>query len=187
VTEQATALSPEEVQRILAARAQQLALLPKAEAAEGELLHLATFLLGDERYGVELALMQELQPLDTATWSRIPCPPDFVLGAVNTRGRLHSVTDVCRFLGLPARELSETAHVLLVKGGSPGELPLELCLVADAVPEVTTVPLSALQPAAETVSSQAQEYVRGVTEDMLVVLDLPRLLADPRLIVHETA
>lgn len=31
----------------------------------------------------------------------------------------------------------------------------------------------------------AQEYVRGVTGDMLVVLDLQRLLADPRIIVYD--
>ncbi len=173
---------------ILERRARVLARLPTEEAAEGETLHLLTFPLGEERYGVDIALVQEVQPLESQTWSLVPCTSDFIVGAVNIRGRIYSVMDMARFLGLPQRPPSEAAHVLLVQGGVQGdEGGMELGILADDVPQVITVSLAEVQPSSATVSTQAQEYVRGVTDDMLIILDLERLLSDPRIIVHEEA
>ncbi len=167
-------------------RARALARLPTEEAAEGDTLHLVTFPLGKERYGVEVTLVQEVQPLESQTWSLVPCTPDFIVGAVNIRGRIYSVMDMARFLGLPQRPPSEAAHVLLVQGGVQGdEGGMELGILADDVPQVITVSLAEVQPSSATVSTQAQEYVRGVTDDMLIILGLERLLSDPRIIVHE--
>ena len=173
--------NPKSEMEILEERARALARLPREEEVEGETLRLVTFPLGEERYGVEIGLVQEVQPLESQSWSKVPCTPDFIIGAVNIRGRAYSVMDIARFLGLPARPLSETAHVLLVRGG--GEM--ELCILADDISEVANVPLAEVQPPRATISTQAQEYVRGVTDNMLVILDLERLLADPDIIVHE--
>ncbi len=171
---------------ILEQRARVLARLPTEEAAEGDTLHLVTFPLGEERYGVEVTLVQEVQPVESQTWSPVPCTPDFIVGAVNIRGRIYSMMDVARFLGLPRRPLSETAHVLLVRGGDQGgEGEVELSILADDVPQVASVPLAEVQPSSATVSTQVQEYVRGVTDDMLIILDVERLLSDPGIIVHK--
>lgn len=167
-------------------RARALAGLPTEEAAEGKTLHLVTFPLGEERYGVEATMVQEVQPLERQTWSPVPCTPDFIVGAVNIRGHVYSVMDVGRFLGLPRPPLPETAHVLLVRGGQEGsEGAMELSILADDVPQVASVPLEGVHPSSAAVSAQAQEYVRGVTGDMLIVLDLERLLSEPSIIVHE--
>ncbi len=181
-------MNPKEtnVSEILQRRARALARLPTEEETEGETLHLLTFPLGEERYSVEITLVQEVQPLESQVWSRVPCTPDFIVGMVNIRGRIYSVMDIGRFLGLPRRPLSEAAHVLLVRGGDQGgEGEMELSILADDVPEVITIPLAEVHPSATTVSTQAQEYVRGVTDDMLVVLNLEHLLSEPRIIVHE--
>jgi purine-binding chemotaxis protein CheW len=170
---------------LLKERARALARLPPAEAVEGEVLRLVTFPLAEERYGVELTLLQEVQPLKRQTWSPVPCAPGFIVGAVNIRGRIYSVMDIGRFLGLPSRPLSETAHVLLVQGGDRwGEGEMELGILADDMPQVANVPLAQVQPPT-TISNQAREYVRGVTGDMLIILDPERLLSDPGIIVHE--
>jgi purine-binding chemotaxis protein CheW len=173
---------------LLERRAKALARLPTEEAAEGETLHLVTFPLGEERYGMEVALVQEVQPLEPQTWSLVPCTPDFIVGAVNMRGRIYSVMDIARFLGLAPRPLPETAHVLLVQDGDQGgDGEMELGILADDVPQVMSTPLAEVQPPSGTVSSQAQEYVRGVTGDMLMILKVERLLSDSRIIVHEEA
>ena len=118
-------------------------------------------------------------------WSRVPSTPDFIVGAVNIRGRIYSVMDVARFLGLPSRPVTENTHVLLVQGGD-GETDdeMELCILADDLPKVANIPVTEMQPR-QTVSDQTQEYVRGVTADMLVILDLGRLLRDPGIVVNE--
>jgi len=170
---------------ILEERARALARLP-AEESESETLHLVTFSLGEEHYGVEITLVQEIQPLESHTWSPVPCTPDFIVGAINIRGHVYSMMDMGRFLGLPSRPLSETAHILLVwdegRGGKEG---MELSILTDDLPQVINVPLSKIRPPSAAVSTQAQKYIRGVMADLLIVLDLKRLLADPDIIVHE--
>jgi len=178
--------NPKSETEILEQRARVLARPPTEEAAEGEILHLVTFPLGKERCGVEVTLVQEVQRLEPQTWSLVPCTPGFIVGAVNIRGRIYSVMDAGRFLGLPSRPPSETAHVLLVQDGSQGEEGgMELGILADDVPQVAIVPLAEVHQSSATISPQALEYVRGVTDDMLIILDLERLLSDPRIIVRE--
>ncbi len=169
-------------------RARALAHLLIEDEVGGETLHLVTFSLGEERYGVEITLVQVIQPLESQTWSLVPCTPAFIVGAVNVRGRIYSVMDIARFLALPPRPLSETAHVLLVRNGDRGaEGEMELGILTDDLPQVINVPLAEVQPASATISPQAQKYVRGVTADMLVILDLERLLSDPAIIVRQEA
>ena len=178
--------NPQSEMELLEQRARALARRPTEEAAEGETLRLVTFPLGEERYGLELTLVQEAQPLGPQTWSRVPCTPDFIVGAVNLRGRICSVMDIGRFLGLSSRPLSEMAHVLLVRGGNQGdEGEVELGILADDMPQVAVVPLAEVQPSSATVSPQAQEFVRGVTEDMLIILNLEHLLSHPGIVVNE--
>jgi len=169
-------------------RARALARLPTEVEAKSETLHLVTFSLGEERYGVEITLVEGIQPLQSQTWAHVPCTPGFIVGAVNIRGRIYSVMDVGRFLGLPPRPLSETAHVLLVRNGSQGATgEMELGILADDLPQVANIPLTEVQPPSATISNQAQKYVQGVTADMLIILHLERLLSDPAIIVDEEA
>jgi purine-binding chemotaxis protein CheW len=179
-------LSLAEASEILEKRARALAKLPPNEAAAGEMLRLVAFCVGEERYGVEIGLVQEVQPLSHHTWSPVPCTPDFIVGAVNVRGHIYSLMDVARFLGVPPRPLSEAARILLVRGRDLGTgEEMELGILADGLPQVASVRLAEIQPPGATISSRMQEYVRGVTKDMLIILNLERLLADPSIIICE--
>jgi purine-binding chemotaxis protein CheW len=183
-TKQTQALISKSEMEILELRALALSRPLAGEEGEGELLRLLAFPLGNERYAVEIDLVQEVQPLKPKLWSPVPCTPPFIVGAVNIRGRIYSVMDIARFLGLSSRPLSETAHILLVRSEKQdGEL--ELCILSDALPKVTSIHPAALQSPSNTVTNQIQDLIRGVTDDMLVILDLERLLLDPRIIVHD--
>ena len=179
-------LGPQSESEILAARARQLARVPKESEVEGDVLHLVRFNLGEECYAVEIALVREVQTLEVETWSRVPCTPGFIVGAVNIRGRVYSIMDVGSFLGLPDRPISETACVLLVRSGSQGsDGEMELSILVDAMPTVVSISIDAIQPPQTIISPRAQEYVRGVTDEMLVILDLERLLSDSGIIVYD--
>jgi purine-binding chemotaxis protein CheW len=166
-------------------RARALARPPAQDLPASESLHLVTFPLGQEWYGIGITLVREIQPLTKRTWSSVPCTPGFVVGAVNIRGRIYSMIDVARFLGLPARQLAETAHVLLVQGRDWEGKEIDLGILADDVPQAIHLPRADVQPPAATISARAQDYVRGVTPDMLIVLNLERLLSDPGIVVQE--
>lgn len=173
-------------QRILEQRAHVLARQMTEDMLTGEFLYLLTFSLGKERVGVEIVFVQKVQPLKKQMWSPVPCTPDFIVGAVNIRGRIYSIMHIGRFLGLKPSPLSDAAHVLLVQGGGKGgPEEMELCILADDMPQEEKVPLTSIQPVSTGISSQTQAYIRGVTNDMLLILDLERLLSDPGIIVNE--
>ena len=171
--------------QILAQRAKELAQALEDETAIGQSLHLITFSLGGGRYAVPVDGVLEIQPLEN--WARVPCTPSFIVGAVNLRGRIYSLMDVARFFGLPDRPMPDSAHVLLVRGQSAhvDSGRIELCLLADELPANEQISMAEIDRASSTLSSQAQEYTRGVNGEMLIVLDLERLLASAEIIVEE--
>ena len=186
--QQPTHLSAARTQQIFEERARLLARLPEAASSDEETLELVTFHLGAEYIGLPSALVYETQPLRIFQWTPVPCAPPFIVGILNLRGHLCSIMDLTRFWGLPARPLADRAHILLVRGGicEDGK-PMELTLLADDVPQICKMPLASLSPPPATLPPQVQDYVRGVSPDLLIVLDLERLLSDPQLMVHEEA
>ena len=173
------------VSQILARRAQTLAQVLESDAAIGQTLQLIRFQLGDEQYALPIDQVLEIQPL--TNWARVPCTPNFIVGAVNLRGRIYSLMDVAFFFGLPERPPAETAHVLLVQGENRHirNTRLELCLLVDDLPQEVQVAISEVDTTSSTLSSHTQEYILGVTGKMLIVLDLERLLASAEIIVTE--
>lgn len=171
---------------ILEQRARDLAKLPGKDSKDEDVFHLVTFPVGNELYGVEIAFVQEAQPLSKI--SKVPCSPDFVIGAVNIRGRIYSVIDIVRFMGLPAQMEPEEAHILLVKGGGEqSDDMIETCILAHNVPHVVKLPFADVKVSSSTISGHIQKYVHGVTDDMMIILDLHKLLSDNTLIVYEEA
>jgi len=177
---------PQDTQGILEERARLLARPPERKAVIGDVLEVLTFHLGTEYIGIPTEGVHEIQPLSAHRWSRIPCAPDFILGIVNLRGRIYSIMDLTVFWGLPPRPLSEKAHILLVKGGRDNGHPeMELTLLIDDLGKVCRLRLNDLSPVPLTVSPRVQAHVRGVTSDMMMVLDLDSFLSDPNIIVRE--
>ena len=50
---------------------------------------------------------------------------------------------------------------------------------------VQPIPADSLQPSLPTLTGVRGDYLKGVTAECLVVLDLARILADPKIIVQE--
>ena len=162
----------------LHARAQALARTPPHAPAAETLLEVLEFHLAQERYAVETRYVQEVHPLKELT--PLPCTPPFVLGIVNVRGRILPVLDLKKFFDLPEKGLTDLHRIILVRGND-----LELGLLADVIVGVQSIPADSLQPSLPTLTGVRGDYLKGVSADRLVVLDLARILADPKIIVHE--
>jgi len=174
---EAEGLAPDEIARILEKRARVLAQVPPAREG-GEVIQAVTFALGDELYAIEISCVSGIYPLEGLT--PVPCTPDYCAGVVNLRGRILSVIDIHRFMGLPGAVAHNGAQVIVVRAAG-----VEVGILADRVLEVHSLPLAELQPALPTTSRGAAEYARGVAPDMRVLLDLPALLGDGRIVVRE--
>lgn len=163
---------------VLRARARALARPPLVAAPVESLLEILEFRLAQERYAVETRLVREVQPLRQLT--PLPCTPSFVLGIVNVRGRILPVLDLKRLFDLSEKGLTDLHRIILVHGAD-----LEFGLLADVIVGVQTIPLDSLQPSLPTLTGIHAEYLKGVTAERLVVLDLARILEHPRIVVHE--
>ena len=167
-----------DARQILRARAQALARPPERVAVAAASLELLEFRLANECYALETRYVREVYPLKNL--APLPCTPPFVLGIVNVRGRILPVLDLKKFFELPEQGLTDLHSTILVQGHD-----LELGLLADVIAGVRTIPVDSLQPSLPTLTGIRAEYLKGVTAARLVVLDLDRILADPKIIVHE--
>lgn len=165
---------------ILRRRASALARpLERREQAEAA-IEVIEFGLAAERYGIPTAAVREIYPLKDLT--PVPCTPAFVLGIINWRGQILPVIDIKKFFDLPQLGITDLHRVIIVYHEET-----ELGILADVVVGVRAVPLDVLQPSLPTLSGIREEYLKGVTAERLVVLDVARILMDPKLIVQEEA
>lgn len=186
-------MDEETLQAAWARRATQIAATLQ-EDEQGERLEIAHIRLGHELYGLDVQYIFDIRPLEGIT--RVPRVPAWVAGVVNLRGHIISVLDLQRFLDLPTEEgKNNNQHLILVQ--TPR---MEVALLTDAVLAVESLPVNRIQEATGVIRGIPAEYVQGVVNqnghasngkngqnyhNLLVLLDLPTLLADPKLIVHE--
>ena len=163
---------------ILRTRARALARPRESAAVANASIELLEFRLAQECYALETRHVREVYPLKDLT--PVPCTPSFVLGIVNVRGRITPVIDIKKFFDLPDRGLTDLHRIILVRGND-----FELGLLADVIVGVRTIPLDSLQACLPTLTGIRADYLKGVTAERLVVLDLDRILTDPRIIVQE--
>jgi purine-binding chemotaxis protein CheW len=163
---------------ILRARAKALARPSEHAPAAAPPLDVLEFRLAQERYALETRYVREVYPLKDLT--PLPCTPPFVLGIVNVRGRILPVIDLKKFFDLPEQGVTDLHRIILIEGNE-----MALGLLADAVEGMRPIAADTLQPSLPTLTGIRSEYLKGVTAERLVVLDVARILADPKIIVHE--
>jgi purine-binding chemotaxis protein CheW len=176
--EQKAAPGAEEEKRILETRAAALSRVPQNDTRTEEQLEILEFRLAHERYAVQSSLVREVCPLRELT--PLPGTPAFVVGIINVRGQIISVVDLKKFFDLPRQGLTDLNKVVIVGDGQ-----MEFGLLVDAVAGVQRIALSQIQPPLPTLTGIRLEYLRGVTAQRLVILDVARILADPKIIIRE--
>jgi purine-binding chemotaxis protein CheW len=169
---------PHKEANILKTRAKELAEEHDDETAVEASIEVLEFILANERYAIETSFIREVYPMKEYT--SIPGTPPFVLGLINIRGQVLSVIDIRRFFDLSIKGLSDLNRVMVIQ--TPR---LEIGVLADRIVGVRHVLQSELQPALPTMSGIRSDYLRGITQEGLAVLDIQKMTADPKLMVNE--
>ena len=175
-TEPAPSTSPESARAILAERARLLARVPDPPPSATEILTVATFALGNEQYAIESRLLRGIVRVTDVT--PVPDTPGYLVGVTNVRGEMLPLVDLRKLFGVTVKGLTDLSRIAVL-----GLERAELGLLADAVHEVTTLRRADLHEPPGPVAGIGPDYLLGVTEDALIVLDGEALLADPRLFV----
>ena len=169
-------MSADKVKAVLAERAHLL--LKSTETQTGETMQVVVFSLANETYGIATEFAREVQPLRDVT--PVPCTPDFCVGVINIRGSIYPVIDIRGFLGVPKKEITASTKVILVEAAG-----LEVGILADDVSGAASVPISEIKPPPAAQSAAKEEYIVGVTQKMLIILNLEMLLRDDRIIIRQ--
>ncbi|HEU0265422.1 MAG TPA: chemotaxis protein CheW [Geobacterales bacterium] len=145
----------------------------KPKQQEGELwLHLVTFRLGREEYGVEIRHVQEI--IRAGDITPVPGAPEHVRGVINLRGRIIPVIDLRRRFGLSATTHSEKNRIILVEVGEK-----RLGALVDSVQQVIRFSSTITEEVPEEVTSVERGYVTGIAKlagRLVIILDLGRSL-----------
>jgi purine-binding chemotaxis protein CheW len=158
---------------VLERRAEALALSTE-EADAGGGMSLLLFRIADEWYAVEASDVREI--FQDYTVTPVPCVPEFILGVVNIRGEILSVTDPARLMGLGS-----------IGAGILGTLPavvvandlVATALVVDEIGDIVDVSQDALEPPISGIDRSQAEFVAGsvfVSERMVGLLNVERVL-----------
>jgi purine-binding chemotaxis protein CheW len=176
----------EELAEIWQRRAVQLAQLPEDDE-KGEQVELLLVRIGREVFGLEVAYVHDIRPIEGMT--RVPRTPAWIGGVVNVHGQILTALRLEHFFGLSSVSERETGigqqFLVLVQTGQA-----EMVLIVQEVIAVQAFPLTQVQSSSGTIRGIRPEFVKGViakevNEDLLVFLDLPTILADQKLFVHE--
>lgn len=139
---------------ILRRRAESLAAEAIEESAD-ERMPLLLFRLGEEWYAVKVSDVREISQDYAVT--PIPCVPDFILGVVNIRGEIVSVTDVATLMGLDAaEELAEEASAIVIQNDEA-----TTAMVIDEIGDIVEVPADGVEPPLSLIDKAQAEYIAG--------------------------
>jgi len=169
----------DELRKILRARAQALSAETETAVQEEAAIHVVEFVLAYESYAVESAYVREIIPLTEFT--PVPGTPPFVLGIINVRGEIMSVIDIKKFFDMPDKGLSDLNKVIILSSEN-----MEFGILADSIAGMRNVLLKDMQAFIPTLTGIRLEYLKGVTNTQLVVLDAGKLLSDQSIIVNES-
>lgn len=178
IFESAIEHSEYETVNILKRRAKTLAAPLKKDDVSLSFINVVAFNLAHEIYGVESSYVKEVYPLTEFT--PVPCTPSFVLGIINLHGEILSVIDIKKFFDLPDKGLQDLNKVIVLETDK-----MRIGILADSILNVRSIPLEQLQPPLPTFTGIRSEYLKGIYEDRLVVLDAEKILSDKKLIIHE--
>lgn len=168
-------VAQDRMNEVLRRRAESLAQTQEEETV-AQSRGLLLFRLGEEWYAFPIEHVREIYNDYTVT--RIPRVPGFILGVVNVRGEIMSVTDLGEMIRVPSRTVWDRL----------GEMPTAIivsndhCLTAVVVDEIggiTEVARDAIEPALSTLDKSTAEYIAGsvyLDEHLVGIVNLDKVL-----------
>lgn len=144
------------------------------EQAAGRERQIVVFSLGSETYGVDIASVREIIPVQKIV--SVPRAPDFVEGIINLRGRVIPVLDLRKHFGFEQKKGDPSQRIVLVEAGQES-----IGVIVDAVSSVLRISDESVEPAASVIVGAEIEYIQGIAkvdEELVVLIDLTKIISD---------
>ncbi|MDM8553805.1 chemotaxis protein CheW [Desulfococcaceae bacterium HSG7] len=171
--------TPEERQ-ILHERARNLMMSVEDQDFTG-LVPIAVVGLNGEYFGVNLELVREFATVGHVT--PIPCCPEHIIGNINLRGDILTLTDIRGILNMPMNRVFENGKIIVVNNGE-----LQAGVWVDDVFDVIYLQQDDMTRVPAAVKTVNEDYLKGMApyrDKMLTAIDLNSILTQGDLIVDE--
>ena len=144
------------------------------EVSYSEGTRLITFILGDEKYGLNILKVRELIGFPEGL-TRIPGMPDHIIGMFNLRGLVIPVMDLREKFKMSSEERHEFSVIIIVEVENKN-----IGLTVDSVSDVIFVKEEDIQETTELAVSVDTKFIKGVAktkDEMVILLDVDFLLS----------
>jgi purine-binding chemotaxis protein CheW len=135
------------------------------------LVHLLTFELDEQRFGLPMADVQEV--VRVAAFARLPKAPQVIEGVLNFRGSAVPVLNIRARFGLPPRAVRTSDHLVVARAGNR-----VAAIRVDRVSDLITAAAKDIEDV--TTITPHSDYVSGVLKlpgDIILIHDLSTFLS----------
>jgi len=136
-----------------------------------------TFKLENEKYCVNVMQVQEvLRMTDIAP---VPGAPDYVIGIINLRGNVVTITNIRKRFGLGDREVDDSTRIIIVEIKNS-----VIGIQVDSVADVVDLKVDEIESAPNVGNEESHKYIQGVASrggELLILIDLDKFLSDQEL------
>lgn len=150
----------------------------ETEQLEKEVMQLVGFIIGKEKFGVDILSVQEI--IRKTPITAVPNSPEFIEGVINLRGSIIPVIDLRKRLNILKHRKEENNGepvtwiiIINVDGRVTG-------FIVDAVTKVLKIQRNTIEPPPDiVVAGLKSQYIHGVCEidtGLLILLDFSKIL-----------
>jgi len=148
--------------------------LHPADHGDSSEIQLVTFHIGEEEFGVNILVVNEIIRLVQITL--VPNAPYFIEGVINLRGKVLPVVGLRKRFRMPEKPLDANSRIIVM------ELHQNVVgFLVDSVSQVLRIKKSTVEKPPAVVDGVGSEYIEGVgklDDRLLILLDLEALLAE---------
>lgn len=167
------------IKEILKERARRMSLVDNQDSFNtGSCIEGLLFSLSNEIYAIKSSFISEVVFIKEIT--PLPNTPDFLLGIINVRGRIISVVDLRKFFGLPVKGIGNLNRVIVVE-----EDGMEFGILTDEIKGNRSIDIDNLQNEISGITEVPDNYIAGVSNENVIVLDISKIISEDKLIIND--
>jgi len=133
------------------------------------------FYLGEALCGIDINLIQEINK--QINYTAVPHAPDYVLGIMNLRGRIVTIIDFGKKLGLGSTKVTDSTRIIIVNSQEE-----QIGLMVDKITDVITGKWEEVSPPPANIKGIQVRYFLGVCKSkdrkLVALLNVEEALAD---------
>jgi purine-binding chemotaxis protein CheW len=146
-----------------------------------------TFLMANEKYGLEILKVREIMGMMDVT--SIPTTPAFIRGVINLRGKVIPVVDLRLKFGIEAKEDTQRTCIIVVHLTHTAQ-EMTMGIIVDEVSDVLDIDRNQIEPPPSFGANIRTDFILGmgkIDQKVMTMLDIDRVLTEQEVALVESS